>query len=298
MSGDRIFSVIIPTYNRPDLLQKCLQSLAVLDYPRDRFEAIVVDDGSDRLLDPIVAPYQDNLAIALLRQPNAGPAAARNTGAAKAEGKYLAFIDDDCTPATDWLQRLAAHLKANPNCLIGGQTINALPHNLYATASQLIVDMVYDHYNAIHHQAKFFAANNLALSANQFQAMGGFNSRFRTSEDREFCDRWLNSGRQMLYAPDVQIYHAHNLTLKGFWRQHFSYGCGAFRFHRLRFQRGLGYVKLEPNFYFKLLIYPMTKSSSQSPLLLTALFVLSQIASMCGLLWQLSLPEVGGNSRK
>jgi glycosyltransferase involved in cell wall biosynthesis len=287
MSNEPIFSVIIPTYNRPDLLQKCLQSLTILDYPRDRFAAIVVDDGSARPLDRIIAPYQADLAIALLRQPNAGAAAARNTGAAKAEGKYLAFIDDDCTPAADWLQRLAEHFKVNPDCLIGGRTINALPENVYATASQLIVDMVYEHYNAIPTQAKFFASNNLALSANQFQAMGGFNSLFRTSEDREFCDRWLNSGRQMLYAPDVQIYHAHNLTLQGFFWQHFSYGCGAFRFHRLRFQKGLGYVKVEPNFYLKLLIYPMTKSSTQPPLLLTVLFILSQIASMCGLVWQL-----------
>ena len=288
MSGDRLFSVIIPTYNRPDRLEECLQSLTVLNYPRDRFEVIVVDDGSDTSLAPIIALFRADLAILCVRQPNAGPAAARNTGAANARGEYLAFIDDDCTPAQDWLQRLADHLSVAPDRLIGGQTLNALPHNVYATASQLIVDLVYGYYNAVPDQARFFAANNFALSARQLQAIGGFNAQFYTSEDREFCDRWLKSGRQMLYAPEVQIYHAHHLTLRSFWQQHFSYGCGAFRFHQSRFQRGLGHIQVEPTFYFKLLTYPMTQPSTQPFLLLTVLFILSQVASTCGFFWQRS----------
>src|SRR4051794_19726519 len=102
------FSVIIPTRDRPEQLVACLRSLGALAYPRDRFEVIVVDDGSTTALEPIVGRSRGELHLALLKQSNAGPAAARNTGAAHAKGEFLAFIDDDCSPASDWLQALAA----------------------------------------------------------------------------------------------------------------------------------------------------------------------------------------------
>lgn len=92
------FSIIIPTYNRPERLATCIQSLAHLDYSRDRFEVIVVDDGSPMPLEPVVAPFQNKFDVTLIKQPNAGPATARNTGAARASGQFLVFTDDDCMP--------------------------------------------------------------------------------------------------------------------------------------------------------------------------------------------------------
>ena len=74
-----------------------------LGYPQDRFEVIVVDDGSEPPMDSVVSFFRDRLELVLLSQANSGPAAARNTGAAQAKGKFLAFTDDDCTPAPDWL---------------------------------------------------------------------------------------------------------------------------------------------------------------------------------------------------
>ena len=88
-------SIVIPTYGRPDQLAACLDSLEALDYPRDRFEVIVVDDGSPQPL----PPYGGALRVTLVRQAHAGPAAARNTGAAASRGRWLAFTDDDCRPA-------------------------------------------------------------------------------------------------------------------------------------------------------------------------------------------------------
>ncbi|MBE9178310.1 glycosyltransferase [Oculatella sp. LEGE 06141] len=278
-----VFSVIIPTYSRPVELSRCLMALAQLDYSRDRFEVIVVDDGSDPPPDSVVAPFQTQLNLTLIRQPNSGPAQARNTGAAVAKGMFLAFTDDDCTPAADWLTQLEAHFTVMPDRLIGGKTNNALPDNACATTSQLIIDLVYAYYNANPQQARFFASNNFAVSAEQFRAMGGFNPTFFASEDREFCDRWLDQGYSMLYAPDVQINHAHPLTLRRFWQQHFNYGRGAYRFYQHRSPASAR--QTSPDFYLRLLTYPLVQTTStHSKLILFALLVFSQVASTGGLL--------------
>ena len=283
------FSIIVPTYSRLGQLAACLQSLASLNYPRDRFEVIVVDDGSKTPPEAVVASFCDRIDVTLLTQPHAGPAAARNTGAARAMGEFLAFIDDDCAPAPDWLQSLAARFATAPDYAIGGQTVNALPDNPYSTASQLLITYLYAYYNADPNQARFFTSNNLALPTDRFHAIGGFDTTFAraAAEDRELCDRWLHHGYRMTYAPEVLIYHAHTLTFVTFWRQHFNYGRGAIRFHRARARRSQGRIRLEPlSFYLNLLRYPISRARIRQKLLLAALLVLSQVANAAGFLWK------------
>lgn len=288
-TGPLAFSIIVPTCNRPGQLAMCMQALARLDYPRDRFEVIVVDDGSEMPLDEIVARFCTQLVVTLLRQENAGPAAARNTGAEHARGTFLAFIDDDCTPASDWLQTLQTRFATTPDRIIGGRTLNALPLNLYTTASQLIIDLVYAYYNVDPNHARFFASNNLALPAASFRAISGFDPTFVTSEDRELCDRWLYHGYRMTYAPEAIVYHAHALTLRTFWRQHFRYGRGAMRFHQARAQRHSGQFWQELGFYIRLpaLLYEaLTAKRRGQALGLLPLLAVWQGANAAGFVWE------------
>ena len=278
-------SIVIPTYNRPERLQQCLQSLTKLDYPRDRFEVVVVDDGSRMSLAPIAEPFESSLSLRLIRQANAGPANARNTGAAAAHGDYLVFTDDDCQPDVGWLMALAKALQEVPQALVGGCTINALPDNLYSTASQLLIDYLYDYYNQTKKEATFFASNNFAMPRSLYQQLGGFDTSFplAAGEDREFCDRWRHHGFAMHYAPAMQVYHSHTLTLASFWRQHFNYGRGAFCFHQIRAQRTTKPMQVEPiTFYLNLLTYPFSQPSSQPSLLVSGLIFLSQLANVLG----------------
>ena len=280
------FAVIVPTYARPARLSACLEALAVLDYPRDRFAVLVVDDGSPRSPAAIIAAFRERLDVTLLVRPHGGPAAARNIGAEHAEGTFLAFTDDDCTPEPDWLRALAAGLAATPDMMVGGRTINRLADNPYAVASQLLIDYLYTSYNTAAGGARFFASNNLALSAEQFRAIGGFDTRFprAAGEDRELCDRWLARGGRLVYAPEAIVLHAHRLTLRRFWRQHHNYGGGAFHFHRTRAQRDpTGRVKIEPLvFYRDLVLYPFGRVRRSRAWLLAALLALSQIANALG----------------
>jgi len=235
------FSIIVPTYNRPDQLATCLQGLAQLDYARARFEVIVVDDASDTSPQHAVAPFRQQLDVHLLVQAHGGPAAARNAGAGVARGRYLAFTDDDCTPAADWLQALESRFAQTPYHAIGGPMLNAYPDNAYAVASQLILDLMFAHCNADPDQARFLASNNLAMPADGFRAIGGFDAAhfpIAAGEDRDICERWLEGGYGIIYAPEVRVFHAHRLTLGSFWRQHLNRGRAVVWIHQARQARG------------------------------------------------------------
>ena len=284
-----LFSIIIPTYNRPQKLVSCLDSFLNLDYPRDRFEVIVVDDGSEQSPELIIISLNGLLDIKLIRQTNAGPASARNRGAQAARGKFLVFTDDDCMPAHDWLSQLAARLAICPDSLVGGKTVNALPNNLYSTASQKLIDYLYDYYNSKDNKPSFFASNNIAVPTERFLALNGFDTSFplAAAEDRDFCDRWLEHNYALVYAPEVLVYHAHHLALFSFWRQHFNYGRGAFCFHQLRSQRQAKQIEVEPlSFYLDLLTYPFSQSATQPRILISTLFFISQVANVAGFFWE------------
>lgn len=277
-----VFTIVIPTYGRPKQLKECLDSVSELSYPGDGFEVIVVDDGSKTSLDEIVGAFRKRINIKLIRQDHAGPAAARNRGGDEAGGRYLAFTDDDCKPAKDWLTRLEESLGPNPDTLVAGRTINDLPENPYSTASQLIADFLYSYYNR--DNAGFLTSNNMALSKKQFLKVGGFDITFplAAAEDREFCDRYLYHGYKTLYVPEAVVRHAHPLTLGTFWKQHFNYGKGAHRFHKIRSQRRQDPIKVEPvSFYVSLLLYPRNSTRRLSTAL-SCLIALSQLANASG----------------
>lgn len=296
------FSIIVPTYQRPTSLANCLAALSRLDYPRNLFEVIIVNDG-DRTLSPtLIAPYQPHLNIHLLFQTNAGPASARNTGARHAQGDFLAFTDDDCTVAPDWLSQLACawqnHTSPQPKAL-GGLTLNALPNNLYAAASQLHSDAVCAYFNRDCQAATFFASCNFSVSRRTYWHVGGFDERFpiAAGEDRAFCDRWLQQGYAMTYLPAARVHHAHHLALTSFLKQHFNYGRGAFFFHQSR-QKAIEQaiaapVKTDLKFYWHLITYPLhpsaqNKISTARALHLCALFIACNLAKTLGFYWERS----------
>jgi GT2 family glycosyltransferase len=284
--------VIVPTHHRPAQLLRCLGALARQDYPRDDYEVVVVDDagaGDDDVAAAIDQFRRSNdVTVTLVSQRSSGgPAVARNAGAAAARGRHLAFTDDDCEPRADWLSRLACHLREHPSAAVGGLIINSLPSVPYSTASQLLIDYLYDYYHVELSGARFFTSNNLAMAVDGFRSIGGFDESFplAAAEDREFCERWQRAGRRLVYAEDAVVYHGHRLDLRQFIRQHFNYGRGADYLHRSRARHTGAPVRpnLEPvSFYVNLLRFPLRSGISWRALPLVGLMSLSQIAYASG----------------
>jgi glycosyltransferase involved in cell wall biosynthesis len=186
MNPQRSISIVVPTYKRPNLLCRLLQSLTRLEYPTTRFEVIVVDDGGGLSFESILERFGRTFNIVGLSQSNSGPAAARNSGAGRSGGEILAFIDDDCEAHPLWLTALSKGLEAAGKHVCGGRTINSLPNNPYATASQLLIDYLFQHSNPELRPGAFFPTNNFAVPRASFLELGGFDPGLRFGEDREF----------------------------------------------------------------------------------------------------------------
>jgi GT2 family glycosyltransferase len=283
-------SVVVPTYRRQAQLARCLEALAATHYPPDRLEVIVVDDGSGASPAEVIERASDRLPVKLHQAPHRGPGAARNAGAGLADGELLAFTDDDCLPEPDWLPGLAARHRADPSALIGGRTENALPDNVFSSASQLLVTYLYEYYADPRRRARrFFTTNNLALSRPLFHELGAFDDRTpaHTAEDRDLCARASHRGVAMVYAPEAVVRHAHALDARSFWRQHHLYGRSALYVERVRARRAGENIRLEPfSFYLGMLTYPF-RGASRARARLSLLLAATQAAYAHGVARQL-----------
>lgn len=277
------FSVIIPTYQRPKQLYSCLEALAQQDYPKESFEVIVVDDGGCDSLDHVIDSFRESINVTLLRQPHAGPAAARNEGAAAAKGKYFVFTDDDCLAPPNWLRVFHKRVTELPEAAFSGRAVNILLRNPYATASEALLTHLRGYYNTVPGQASFVTSNNLCFPAKMFRNIGGYDTRFPRAgaEDRELCDRWLLYGYAMDYTDESLVHHAHMLDFRRYLSQHFAYGRGAFIYHQKRIQSGRKPLRVEPlQFYQDLFGARSFRGDKRGSAL--ALLLLSQVANAGG----------------
>lgn len=287
MSPTPLFSVVVPTYRRTRQLHSLLCSLARLRYEPDRFEVIVVDDGGAVPLGPVVAPFDTRLNLTLLEQRNWGPGAARNTGAMRARGRFLAFTDDDCVVDGGWLSALEDALRKAPVSICGGRTVNYLSQNPYSTASQMLLDFLYLHYSPRDHVGGFFPTYNLALPKAKFLEMGGFHAGLRFGEDRDFCHRWATSRYPFCSVPEAVVYHAHALGPASFLLAHFRYGGGSYQYRRRCVERNIIPPKLSPpSFYLQLVLSGVKQRKNLHGMLLSLLLLASQGANINGFFFE------------
>ena len=228
-----VLSLIIPPRGRLQQLRRCLLSLQEQTYPRSAWEVIVVVDGEDKAVCDELAAWSGRLPLTWYWQSHAGCGEARNAGAAHAKGDFLVFTDDDCLFPPDWLSLYAARFQHEPECIVAGRTLNALPHNPFSQSTQDVMDYLLRRYNENPDNAALAIGNNFGVPTRGFQALGGFSLRYfrAAAEDRDLCARWRADGRRMVYATEIVVHHAHELTFASFFRQHMHYGKGAWLLH-------------------------------------------------------------------
>lgn len=235
----------------------------------------------------ILRRVRGRLDARFVDQAPRGPAAARNEGVALASGELIAFVDDDCRPAPDWLRRVVERWRLDPEAAIGGHTVNALADNRWARTSQLIIDHAYRQNGHPPNAGGFFTTNNLLLSRAQFLELGGFDEAFRTAEDRDLADRWIERGWPMVYLPDAIVSHAHVMDVREFVRQHFRYGRGAYALWRKRAVSGRPAPRVDPD-----LVLGVTRASFGRRL--GAALVLWHLANAAGYAYQATGARLGG----
>lgn len=273
-------AVVVPTYDRPDRLRQCLAALIRLDPAPDAI--VVVDDGGRRPAGPVCAEFGSR--IRCIRQENSGPATARNLGVRATDAQVVALTDDDCAPRPDWLGALLAAQAGTAGRMVGGRVENALPDNVYASASQTLCDYLYVAGGADAGKAAFFTTNNLAFDRSFFEQIGGFDESFprAAGEDRDLGQRWRAAGGTLAYVPQAVVDHAHHMDFRGFWRQQSNYGRGARQLQtRMTLRQADERRFSSPAFYARLVMHPLHDKGAR-PLSRSALLALAQLATAWG----------------
>jgi glycosyltransferase involved in cell wall biosynthesis len=235
----RDITIVVPTRNRPGPLRRCVAALSG-HVGLEAIEIVVVDDGSDDL-PAVEAALKRAPQARLVRQPRSGPASARNAGVRASHGSIVCFTDDDCEPDPGWAAALAAAVR-NGAEIVAGTTLNGLPGNPHAVASQLVTEYVTERGTR-----PFAATNNLAARRSVLRELP-FPEAFRYAggEDREWCRRAAERGYRIRGSP-ARVVHYPELTLVTYLRQHLRYGRGSYRYHEL------GRALERPGFYTGLL---------------------------------------------
>ena len=198
-------SVIVPVFNNAAPLRTCLAALEAQTLPRDRYEIIVVDNGST---DGTAADLDDRAGRRLVHERTPGSYAARNRGVAAARGQVFAFTDSDCVPAPDWLERgLAAVGDDLSPAVVAGHVDLFYGNPGQPTAVELYERLTaLDQHRFVEHGG-FGATANLFVPRQVFERAGPFDARLKSSGDVEWCQRAVSRGGVLRYVPDVRVSH-------------------------------------------------------------------------------------------
>ena len=216
-------SVVVPVLDGEQTISACLTALSNGDYPPDRREILVVDNGStDRTAD-IVRSFP----VTYLRETRRGPAAARNHGIEVSRGEIIAFTDADCLPTTGWLGGLVAGFQ---NEEVGGVAGEILPFPARTPAERYAARI--RHLSPERYLQRpifpFAVTANLAFRREVFEAVGLFDPASpRGGESTDFCTRFFRgTGLLLELAPRAVVFHRHRATTADFLRQQWGYGRG------------------------------------------------------------------------
>lgn len=213
-----LITVVICTYNRADLVRRCLEALDRQDVSPETFAVVVVDNRSTDDTGQVVAQHARTASYALRRvvEENQGTSHARNRGARESATPWLAFLDDDVRPHGDWMRRVLDFIVAHPDAAMFGGPY--LPDYLDPPPAWLPAEVGRfwhgDKEVRLPYRKHFLAGGNFMARREAFEALGGFDpglgprgDDFHYGEDTAFYRRALTLGHVVYYAPRVVVDH-------------------------------------------------------------------------------------------
>jgi GT2 family glycosyltransferase len=206
-----LVTVVVPTHNRSTSLRRLLDALSRQTYPASSLQVVVVADGcSDGTADMLQA-YAARFELQVLEQTCLGPAAARNHGAARAQGQQIVFLDDDIEPLPGLID---AHVRVH-NGQADRVVIGYLPPvtsggtGFFPLQLRDWWEAMFERLRQPGHRATYrdLLSGNLSLSVELFARVGGFDPALRCHEDYELGARLIDAGARFVFAPDAAGYH-------------------------------------------------------------------------------------------
>ncbi len=208
MNNPLFISVIVPFRNARKNIEECVQSLMDQDFPKDRYEIILVDndsrDGGGDLL-------KKHPNLVLLKEKKTGCAAARNQAVRAAKGNVLAFTDSDCVAEPRWLDHLAKAFESEKAFAVAGEI------KAYQPASK--IELQYEELMAqkanLSYACPYAVTANVAFRKSVFDEIGFFEETFLATSDVDFSWRLEHAGYSIHYQPEAVVYHK---NVKTRWR--------------------------------------------------------------------------------
>ena len=233
-----LVSVIIPVYNDIRGLATCLRALHTQTYPRERFEVIVVDNGSSHDLTQIVYKFPE---VRLEREEEPSSYAARNKGLSIARGDVIAFTDADCVPRPEWIENGVASLLGVDNCgLVGGAVEFG-----YGSPDRKSIYEIYDarfYFNQMDYitRGRFACTANAFTYASVVRQVGSFDATMKSFGDREWGNRISAAGYRLAFARDSVVLHPARRTLRALLEKRLRLAGGHHDFAR---RKGLAVLR-------------------------------------------------------
>jgi glycosyltransferase involved in cell wall biosynthesis len=207
MSEKPLISCIVPVYNGERFLSEALDSM--LSQTHSPIEVIVVDDGSTDGTPQVVARYGDR--VRSIRQENAGPVIARNTGLGAAKGRFIAFLDADDKWSPDKLERQVAFLQANP------QVDACVTHVQNFWEEELASEQEAFKEHKRGRPIPGYVTQTLLARREAFEKVGEFNTELAHGDSADWFLRARELGVEIALMPDVLVHrrmHEANISRK------------------------------------------------------------------------------------
>lgn len=219
-------SVIVPVLNAENIIEKCIQSLLDLDYPKSRHEIIIVDNNSTDNTRLIIEKYP----VKLLLETKKSSYIARNTGIRASKGEILVFTDSDCIVDKNWLTNIIKKFDDPKVGGIGGKLVGYSPKTIvekYLTATS------YFNAEATANLAKpYFVTANVAYKRSIMEEISLFDESFTSWGDADLSYRIVGQGYKIVYEPEAVVYHKHRSSLKDLFFQNLKNGRGRVKLYK------------------------------------------------------------------
>jgi len=225
-------SVVLPTCNRASILRVSLASLAFQSLPANRWEAVVVDDGSGDSTEDLCTASLLPFSLRYLRQSNQGPGAARRSGVEAASGEFLLLCNDDTVSSSNLLVEHLAFHRARPRetwAVLGefrySEDVARRALSLFVNTTVFFFPQSTLKPGQVCDQA-YFVTCNLSIKREAVLQAGNFDPSFRVAEDTELGTRLIERGVRVIYHPAAVAWHEHALfTAADLIRRAKAYGA-------------------------------------------------------------------------
>jgi len=228
-------SVVVAVKNEARYIKKCIDAVLEQDYPKERYEIIVVDGmSSDGTWKILKEQKKIHPSIKIFQNPKENAAAGRNIGIKNSKGDYIAFIDSDAIAEKNWLKKIKEVFATTDAIGVGGPdvlppdsipkskaigTIMSSPLASGGGFNPSVQHIMSSHESYVEH----IPTCNLCVKKDIFEKIGYFDEEFVKGQDLEFNTRLIMAGYKLFHSPKIKVFHYRKMHIHSFSRQIFKW---------------------------------------------------------------------------